>query len=115
MGLDSNDPQAINAIGNFFGIQMGHDPVTNLRIVKTIVGNEIAKMTQAGVITKDDKARLDIAMPEKGSPSQMNGVLDEVSKLAGGRLYSMRSNYKSTTGYDDAHFDAAADARFKRI
>ena len=103
--LENGDVRATNSIGNYFGVQMGKDPVTNYNVARDIVAREIAKMTAAGVITQEEKVGLQNDLPANGSPIQLNGAIDKLSKLAGGRIHSMRTNFKAVTGYGDENFD----------
>lgn len=100
-GLQNNDIQLVNRVGNYFATQTGAPAPTNFNAAKTVVGNEIVKAIVGSGGGVGDRDKAEQAINAAQSPAQLKGVIDTYKQLMGGQLEGLRQQYEVSTKRKD--------------
>jgi len=99
--LNNNNIQALNKIANRYSVAVGEDPVTNFNAAKQTVAGEIVRViTQTGGALAD-RQEAEAVLDAAKSPAQLEGAINTIKNLIGGRINSARYQYEVGTGKKD--------------
>ena len=97
--LDNGNIQLANKLGNTFGLQMGSDKATNLKMAGQIFSAEVGKYLAGSMGSAEERAELAKLMPMFNSPEQFKGGLKTLSNLVEGQRKSwMRQRTAALSG-----------------
>lgn len=97
--LDNGNIQLANRLGNTFGLQMGSDKATNLKMAGQIFSAEVGKYLAGSMGSAEERAELAKLMPMFNSPEQFKGGLKTLSNLVEGQRRSwMRQRTAALSG-----------------
>ena len=96
--LTSGNIPAANKIAQGIGIQLGNDPTTNFNTLKQFLSGEVAKVASGGHLTEAEIQSASDKLNAAQSPAQLNGALNTMSQIAGGKLKALDVDYKNYSG-----------------
>lgn len=83
--LDSGNVQALNKIGNAFGIEFGSDKATNFKIAQQAFGGEVGKALDGAGVVAGEREQAQKAFDAAMSKGQFKGAVQTVDKLLAGK------------------------------
>jgi hypothetical protein len=101
--LKNHDTRAINYVINYAQTQLGRPDVTNFDTAAQIVADETLKaVIGSGAVF--DREKLGKQLSNTSSPEQIEGGINTIKSLMGGRVNSLRKQWTST-GLQEDDFD----------
>lgn len=92
----TGDVRLINEAKARFQLQTGFAAPNNLEMVKTVLGDEIARAIIGGVGALADREAVQAPLSRANSPEQIAGVVSTVKRLVGGQFVALKQTYDST-------------------
>ncbi len=91
--LDNGDVQALNKIGNEFGVQFGSDKATNFRLAAQAFGGEVGKAFDGAGVVAGERAEIKQNYEDKLSRGQFRGAIRTVDELLAGKQKAAKDAY----------------------
>lgn len=99
--LKNGSTPAFNKIAQEFAKQTGRPAPTNFDSVKDIVADEVVKGVLGGSGALEDRKVMAENIRKSASPEQLAGVFDSWTKLLGGQVEGLKTQYETSTGRKD--------------
>lgn len=93
--LGNTNTPAFNHLANFYKAQTGQAAPTNFATAKQLVAGEIAKAIAGGNMTEGDRDKANSVLSAANSPAQLQGAIDTIKQLMGGKLVALKTQYES--------------------
>ena len=93
--LHHNDMQALNKVTDWWKTQTGQPGPANFQMVKTALSGEAGKAFNGGALTVDEKKSIDAAIQNAGSPAQLYGPADMITKLMESKRHQLQNQYEA--------------------
>jgi hypothetical protein len=92
--LDNTDVQALNKLGNAFGVQFGSDKATNFRIAAQAFGGEVGKAFDGAGVVAGEREQAEKNFNDAMAKGQFKGAIETVDKLLAGKQKSAKETYE---------------------
>lgn len=99
------DTPKINSMINYFQTNLGYPEVTNFETAKQAVAAEVVKAITGTSGALADRQEAERALAAAASPEQVNGAVNTIKKLIGGRLETSRALFTAGTGRSADEFN----------
>jgi hypothetical protein len=91
--LDTNDVQALNKIGQAFGVQFGSDKKTNFDLAAQAFGGEVGRAFDGAGVTAGEREKAENGYKAAMSKGQFKGAVQTVDELLAGKQKSAKATY----------------------
>lgn len=95
--LANNDTQALNKIGNYFGVQFGSDKKTNFDIASQAFGGEVGKAFDGAGVVAGEREQAQKNFNAQMSKGQFRGAIQTVDALLAGKQKAAHSWFDAGT------------------
>jgi len=93
--LNNGNVQALNKLGNTFGVQFGSDKATNFNIVKQAFASEVGKAFAGANVGEGDRQEIGKQISAASSPAQLRGVAATADILLADKQKALKDTYES--------------------
>jgi hypothetical protein len=93
--LNNGDFQRLNQVGNTFARETGSPAPSNFGAVKSAVAGELSKVFKGTGATDQEISEINSTLNSAMSPDQLHGAIDYYTRLMGGKLNALRSQYEA--------------------